>query len=238
MVCTLKKVTTAFILGAGLGTRLRPYTDTTPKPLLPVDGKPLICHTFERLIEAGIEHFIVNTHHCPEKYTEAFPDFSYCGIPITFRYEPELLETAGGLKNIEDLIPAEQSLLLYNGDIWSDMPLQPLWEAHFSNAAEVTLALRTEGQPRNVNLHRTGNIRDFRRTLYPEEAGNTLYTGIALIHASHLNRLTPNKKESLVSVWIDMIRQDHPPQGVIIDEGNWNDIGTVEIYEKIQSAYS
>ncbi|MEM6883741.1 MAG: sugar phosphate nucleotidyltransferase, partial [Verrucomicrobiota bacterium] len=57
-VCTLKKVTTAFVLGAGLGTRLRPYTEKMPKPLLPVQGKPLIYHTFDRLLEIGIQRFI------------------------------------------------------------------------------------------------------------------------------------------------------------------------------------
>ncbi len=233
----MKKVTNAFVLGAGLGTRLRPYTEDTPKPLLPVQGKPLICHTFDRLLECGIQHLIVNTHHCPEKYTAAFPDAHYRNIPITFRFEPNLLETAGGLKNIEDLIDQDSPLLIYNGDILSDLPLAPLLNFHQTSHAEVTLALRTSGEPRNVLLGDDGTIRDFRQTLHSDQPGNTLYTGISVIEPSHLQRLTSGKKESLIPIWIDMIRRGCPPHGIVIDTGEWNDIGTVEIYEKIHPTH-
>ena len=229
----MKKVTTAFVLGAGLGTRLRPYTEKIPKPLLPVQGKPIICHAFDRLLEAGIQRFIVNTHHCPDQYTEAFPQDRYRDVPITFRFESELLETAGGLKNIEDLLRADEALLIYNGDILSDMPLQPLLDAHTQGYSEVTLALRSSGEPRNVLLANDGTIRDFRHTLHPDEPGNALYTGIGIVEPEHFSRLTPGKKESLVPIWIDMIRQKCPPRGVLIDTGKWNDIGTVDIYEKL-----
>ncbi|MEM1158417.1 MAG: nucleotidyltransferase family protein [Verrucomicrobiota bacterium] len=230
---TLKKVTTAFVLGAGLGTRLRPYTESIPKPLLPLRGKPLICHAFDQLLSAGIQRFIVNTHHCAERYDEAFPDSHYRDIPIIFRFEPVLLETAGGLKNIEDLLDPEEPLLVYNGDILSDLPLQSLLEQHHTQASEVTLALRTGGEPRNVTLGKDGTIRDFRQTLLPDQPGNTLYTGIGIFEYAHFKRLTAGKKESLVPVWIEMIRQGCPPCGVIIDQGTWNDIGTVDIYEKL-----
>ncbi|MEM6886038.1 MAG: nucleotidyltransferase family protein, partial [Verrucomicrobiota bacterium] len=230
---TLKKVTTAFVLGAGLGTRLRPYTQKTPKPLLPIQGKPLICHTFDRLLASGIQRLIVNTHHCPEQYTETFPAGHYRDIPITFRYEPELLETGGGLKNIEDLIDPEQPLLVHNGDILTDLPLQQLIDAHDAEKSEVTLALRTSGEPRNVMLAEDGTIQDFRQTLLPDQTGNTLYTGIGIFEPIHLDRLTAAKKESLVPIWIEMIRLNCPPRGIVIDQGIWNDIGTVDIYEKI-----
>ena len=64
------KIRTAFILGAGLGTRLRPLTQNLPKPLLPVGGRPIITYAMEHLRAAGVERFIINTHHCPEKYRE------------------------------------------------------------------------------------------------------------------------------------------------------------------------
>ncbi|MDI6722623.1 MAG: sugar phosphate nucleotidyltransferase, partial [Candidatus Aenigmarchaeota archaeon] len=99
----LKNINTAFILGAGLGTRLRPLTESTPKPLLEIGHRPIISFAMAHLRSVGIKRFIVNTHHCAEKYKEAFPDSSWHGIPITFRHEPVLLDTAGGIKNIEDL---------------------------------------------------------------------------------------------------------------------------------------
>src|SRR4030095_1583561 len=99
----IRVVRTAFILGAGLGTRLRPLTNRCPKPLIPVANKPLITWAFDHLLDGGIERFVVNTPHCAERYEAAFPDQAYQNVPILFRHEPEILETAGGIKNVEDL---------------------------------------------------------------------------------------------------------------------------------------
>ena len=85
----------AFVLAAGLGTRLRPLTDQLPKPLIPVGHKPLITFAFDHLIaDAGIEEFIVNTHHLPEAFPAAFPEGIYRSRPVTFRREPVLLRWA------------------------------------------------------------------------------------------------------------------------------------------------
>ena len=89
--------------------RLRPLTDDCPKPLLPVGGRPLITFAMDHCLTVGIERFIVNTHHCPAAYDRAFPERSWRGWPILFRHEPLLLDTAGGLKNIEDLLDEEES---------------------------------------------------------------------------------------------------------------------------------
>ena len=69
----MPSITQAFVLGAGLGTRLRPLTDDLPKPLVPIFQKPLITFAFDHLIEAGITGLVVNTHHCPERFMETFP---------------------------------------------------------------------------------------------------------------------------------------------------------------------
>ena len=109
------------MLGAGLGTRLRPLTESLPKPLLSVGGRPLITWAFDHCLTAGVERFIVNTHHCPAAYGEAFPAGHWRERPIIFCHEPLLLDTAGGLKNIEALLAGEGPLLVYNGDILSDL---------------------------------------------------------------------------------------------------------------------
>src|SRR5208283_686041 len=119
-------ITTAFIIGAGLGTRLRPLTENMPKPLLPIGGRPIITYAMEHLRLIGVQRFIINTHHCAEKYSDAFPNGNWQGIPITFRHEPILLDTAGGIKNIEDLIVNEERIIVYNGDIITNMPIAPL----------------------------------------------------------------------------------------------------------------
>ena len=103
------RIRTAFILGAGLGTRLRPLTEHCPKPLLPVGGRPLITYVMDHCLSIGVERFIVNTHHCADAYEKAFPGWNWRGKPILFRHEPILLDTAGGLKNIENLLEDDEN---------------------------------------------------------------------------------------------------------------------------------
>ncbi|MGY8689607.1 MAG: sugar phosphate nucleotidyltransferase, partial [Verrucomicrobiales bacterium] len=128
----------AFVLGAGLGTRLQPLTEWLPKPMVPVYHRPLISYAFNHVRSLpDLEGYVVNTHHYPEAYTAAFPESAYNGLPIAFRHEPILLETAGGIANIADLLGRER-FLVYNGDILSDIPLAPLLEAHERGGHEVT----------------------------------------------------------------------------------------------------
>ncbi len=230
---------TAFILGAGLGTRLRPLTNTCPKPLLPVGGRPIITYAMDHLITAGIEKFIVNTHHCADVYHQSFPDNQWRGIPITFRYEPLLLDTAGGLKNIEDLLEDDDTIFVYNGDIIADMPLKGLVETHIAKRKEATLALRSSGFPLNVNINENGDVCDLRHTLGNAGIKNCLFTGIYIVEKRFLRRLQAGRIESVVPVFIEMIRKTPGSvAGVLIDEGRWHDIGSVEEYENVSAAFS
>jgi mannose-1-phosphate guanylyltransferase len=229
-------IKTAFIFGAGLGTRLRPLTETCPKPLLPIGGRPIITYAMDHLITAGVERFIVNTHHCADVYHQVFPDNQWWGIPIVFRYEPILLDTAGGLKNIEDLLADDDSIFVYNGDIISDMPLRPLINTHFSKGKEATLALRSSGFPLNVNIDEQGNICDLRSVLGNSGVRSCLFTGIYIVDTSFLHRLEAGRFESVVPIFIDMIREEPGSvAGVLIDEGRWHDIGSVEEYNRVRA---
>ncbi len=230
-----KKIRTAFILGAGLGTRLRPLTEDCPKPLLPVGGRPLITYAMDHCLAAGIERFIVNTHHCPAAYDRAFPERSWRGWPILFRHEPLLLDTAGGLKNIEDLLDEEEPLLVYNGDIVSDLPLKRLFEAHAAGEREITLALRSRGPVTNVAVDAVGRICDLRGLLGNPGVRHCLFTGIYAVEKRFLRRLTPGKAESVVPIFVEMIREAPGSVGsVVIDEGIWEDVGDPEGYERIR----
>lgn len=231
----MKKVTTAFILGAGLGTRLRPYTENIPKPLLPVKGRPLIEYALDHCIDAGIERFIINTHHCPDEYEKKFPESTYRDRPIDFRYEPVLLETAGGLKNVEDLLPRKESVLVYNGDILTDLSLAPLLEFHDWTSSESTLALRQSGPVQNVTANTDdGRIVDLRQTLLPDQSPNSGYGGICVVSPQFLERIPGGKIESLVPIWLDTITSGGSVHGIILDDGEWNDVGTVETYESLK----
>jgi NDP-sugar pyrophosphorylase family protein len=232
-----KQLNTAFILGAGLGTRLRPLTDNVPKPLLEIGGRPIITYAMEHLRAIGVKRFIVNTHHCAEKYKEVFPEGNWQGIPITFRHETILLETAGGIKNIEDLIANEDRILVYNGDIITNLSIAPLVEKHFALRSTVTLALRSRGPLLNVNIDQDGFICDMRHTLKNHGVKSCLFAGIYIVENEFLSRLEAGRIESIVPPLIKMIK-DNPRSvdGVVIDDGYWYDVGTIEEYNKLNLA--
>jgi mannose-1-phosphate guanylyltransferase/mannose-1-phosphate guanylyltransferase/phosphomannomutase len=224
----------AFVLGAGLGTRLRPLTETVPKPMIPVWNKPLITYAFDHLItDAGVESIMVNTHHCPEVYDEVFPDGRYNGAALAFRHEPVLLDTAGGIANIADWLPdKEESFLVYNGDILTDLPLASALEAHEKSGALATMILRSEGQGRNVVWEEsTGRIVDLRDALGTGgELPRYQFTGIYLVRPAFLKKLTPGKIESVILPFLDVIREGGIIGGVVIDDGSWSDLGDRESY--------
>lgn len=221
----------AFVLGAGLGERLRPLTDQLPKPLIPVFQRPLITYAFDHLLAAGVREFVVNTHHIPEAYAKTFPDQTYRGAPIHFRNEaPVRLETAGGIANVRDLI-GNEPFIVYNGDILTDMPLEPLLREHRARGNMVTLALRSKGPALHIALDRqTGRITDIHGKLGTGNAGEFLFTGIYVVEPAFFDWLTPGKVESVIPIFLDMIKKGAGLGGVVIDDGHWWDLGNRASY--------
>lgn len=232
-------IRTAFILGAGLGLRLRPLTETVPKPLLRIGSRPMITYAMDHLIAAGIERLIVNTHHLPGAYQEMFPDWSYRGTPIIFRHEPVLLDTGGGLKNIEDLVESEQGIIVYNGDILTNISLEGFMEYFRSSGAEVCLALRSSGHLLNVDLDGTGAVCDMRGILGRRGAEQCQFTGIYAVKRKFLRRFVPGRIESVVPALVRLIESEPGAvRGIKLDGGYWHDIGSIEEYRKVDREFS
>lgn len=130
----------ALIFAAGLGERMRPLTDRTPKPLLEVGGKPLIVWHLERLAAAGIRDIVINTSWLAEQFPQMLGDGSHWGVSIQYVYEgPVPLETGGGMLNALPLLggapDSNEAFLAVNGDIWTDydfahLPREPQGDAH------------------------------------------------------------------------------------------------------------
>lgn len=129
----------AVIMAGGFGTRLRPLTDRTPKPMLPVDGRPLLELTIERLREAGIRHINVTTHHLGERITDHFGDGHAFGVELSYVAEEHPLGTAGSLKRVKD---AHGTLLVINGDVLTDLRFQAMLAFHRQHGADATIGVR------------------------------------------------------------------------------------------------
>jgi MurNAc alpha-1-phosphate uridylyltransferase len=125
----------ALIFAAGFGERMRPLTDHTPKPLLPVHGKPLIVWHLERLAAAGVHYVVINTAHLAEQFPDTLGDGSRWGLRIRYAYEGATpLETGGGMLNALPLLGSAPFIAI-NGDIWcnadfSALPAEPIGLAH------------------------------------------------------------------------------------------------------------
>lgn len=218
--------THAFVLGAGLGTRLRPLTARRPKPLIPLWNRPLITHAFDHLRQAGVNRLVVNTHWHPEAYDGAFPDRTWSGLPITLRHEPVLLETAGGIANVADLLPADRSFWVYNGDILATLALAPALDHHLHSDDIATLILRSRGAETVVAYEAPARrVRDLRNLLETGLPSTHQFTGLYLCRPEFLDFLTPGKIESSRTIFLEIIRRTGRVGGVVCDDGLWLDLG-------------
>ena len=210
-------ITQAFVMGAGLGTRLRPLTDELPKPLMPIFQKPLITFALDHLIANGVLRFVINTHHLAGHFQTLFAGGSYRGRPVLLVHEPDLLETGGGIKNAEPWLGAEP-FIVYSGDILTDLNVAALVEEHARRGNDVTLALRRTGLASGILLE-NDRIVDIGR------AGNFDYANVSVWNPSVFKKIPPAQKISFIPILAEWIRARGNIGGLVLEEGSWFNIG-------------
>ena len=216
----------AFILGAGLGTRLRPLTEDLPKPLIPIFQKPLITFVLDHLIAAGVQSFVINTHHRAAAFQEFFAEGSYRGHPVRLVHEPEILGTGGGIKNVEQWLSAAP-FISYSGDLLTDIEIEALLAEHFRAGNDVTIALRKTDHGRDVALEGNRVVDMAKR--YGRE-GQYDFAGICVWTPAIFERLPSGKHVSYIPILAEWIGQGGKIGGVVLNEGKWFNIGSRKEY--------
>ncbi len=217
-------------MGAGLGSRLRPLTESRPKPLVPIFTKPLITFALDHLLSVGIERFVINTHHLADRWTEFFPSSTYRGAPIDFVFEPELLETGGGIANAADRI-GDEPFLVYSGDVLTNLDLSRLIEAHFRGGHDVTLGLRETGLSTAIAC-REGRVVDFKGR-YGEE-GRYDFANVSVWTKAAVDWLPPiGEKAPFIPILVDRLGEGGQVGGEVLNENEWFNVGTRDEYLRV-----
>jgi len=231
----------AMILAAGLGTRLRPLTETTPKPLLPVGGTPLIVWNLLLLRAGGIREVIINLHYLGSMIEAALGDGSRWDMQIAYSYEPELLGTGGGLKKAEEFFEGE-SFLVMNGDTLINVDLPALQEFHRSQAGVATLVLRddphaeqwgaveSDAQDRILRI----NGRGLDTFALSTVAHTRMFAGVHILHPSLLDGAPTGTPFSIIDSYTNALAGGSRMLGFVY-AGYWSDVGTVERYAQARA---
>ena len=216
----------AMILAAGLGSRMRPLTLYTPKPLLEVGGKSLIVWHIEKLKNIGVTEIVINSAWLADKLIAALGDGSKYGVTIRWTREDEGLETAGGIINALPLL-GDQPFILVNGDVWTTMDFAPLLEIDLKAGSNTDLAHlvfvpNPEQHPKGDFTLAAGRAYTFDQEQHGE---NLTYSGVAVIHPKMFEGLEAGKRP-LAPLLKQAMLDGHVSAEKM--QGEWVDVGTPE----------
>jgi mannose-1-phosphate guanylyltransferase len=232
----------AMILAAGLGTRLRPLTDTRPKALVEINGRTLLEITLTRLRTFGITEFIINVHHFADQVIAYLKSHNNFGLRIEISREEILLDTGGGLKKaawffLEDSKNLDEPFLLHNVDVISTIDLRAMLQFHTEHHALATLAVQSRESERqllfNNDLQLVGRRIDNKDSVISGEARNLssillqalAFSGIHLISPLLLTLLTEEGIFSIIPSYLRFSAQSQKILAFRADQYYWRDLG-------------
>lgn len=210
----------AIILAAGFGTRLRPYTSYRPKPLFPILGQPLLFRLIEQLRAIGCRSVVVNCHHLAEQIAAAVATFPEVQLQI----EPEILGTGGSLRLALAQL-ADEPLLVMNGDIYHDVDLLKLYQAHGENSQGVTMAMHDYTRFNTVSVQ-DGLVRGF-----SEDSTLTkmAFTGTQVVEPWVIEQIPESGFFHIIDLYKELAA--HSQVGICDVTGSvWRDIGSPQDY--------
>lgn len=191
----------AVVLVGGFGTRLRPLTSATPKPMLHVGNRPIIEHLVAGLARGGVTEVVLALGFRPEPFMEAFPDSICAGIPLLYAVEPEPLDTAGAVLFAAEFAGIDDTFVVANGDVLTDLDVAGLVGAHRSNGAEATIHVYPVDDPSAfgvVEFDDSGRVLRFVEKPRPgESTSNMINAGTYVFEASVLDRIPSGRKVSI-----------------------------------------
>ena len=237
----------AMILAAGLGTRLRPLTDTLPKALIPVRGRPLLAHVMDRLVATGVTRIIVNVCHHADQVRAFLERHAPLGIDVALSPEPDgPYDTGGGLLAAAPLFRKADTLLLHNVDVLSAIPLDRLLAAHraarerSAGVLVASVAVQARDTSRQLlfdaqglmgweNRGSDGAVRESQRVREPVgPLRRWSFTGIHALEPAIFGLAERTGRFSIIRWYLDLARRGYTVQPVDMSPYQWTDVGTPE----------
>ncbi len=219
----------SIILVGGQGTRLRPLTYEMPKQMLPLVGVPMIECVFEMLSKHGITEVVLSLGYLPDHFIKAYPDGSISGVKISYAVEPEPLDTAGAIRFAAEFAGIDDTFLVVNGDVLTDLDVTALVNFHRSNSAQATIALHPVEDPSRFGVVVTddkGQVSAFIEKPAREEAPtNLINAGTYVFEPSVLSLIDSGRKVSVERETFPLLA-GRGQLFAMADDAYWLDTGT------------
>ncbi|HUZ10008.1 MAG TPA: NDP-sugar synthase [Acidimicrobiales bacterium] len=223
----------AVVLVGGEGTRLRPLTLTTPKQMLPIVGVAMIERVLGQLAGHGIDEAVLSLGYLPDAFTDAYPDGVAAGVALSYAVEPEPLDTAGAIRFAAEHAGMDETFVVVNGDVLTDLNLSALVQYHRDRGAEGTIALHPVADPSAFGVVPTdadGRVVAFVEKPRREEAPtNLINAGTYVLEPSVLARVPFGRRVSIERETFPAMVEDGRLYAMA-DDSYWLDAGTLSAY--------
>ncbi len=223
----------AVILVGGEGTRLRPLTYSSPKQMLPIVGTAMLERVLDNLRRHGVTSAVLSLGYLPDRFIEAYPEFTVAGLPVTYAVEPEPLDTAGAIRFAAKHADVTDTFIVVNGDVLTDLDVTALLKFHRQNNAQGTIALHPVDDPSRFGVVATnadGRVLAFVEKPPRDEApSNNINAGTYVLEPSVLNYIAPDMRVSVERVTFPQL-VEAGTLFALTDSSYWLDTGTPEAY--------